>query len=700
MVNNMRNLLSKIILMLLLVVVVLPPKMFLPVAHAQYNDGSRYTGNVGSNALPASTVTSWQANANKPADSTDDDLKIECDLLKPWQWPGCWTAKLSAFALKLSSMVLYQGAKAFDWAINYSLDIAKIMKDMPLVTVGWKILLNITNLAYIFILLFVAICMILGLSSYGNKALIARIILTAVFVNFSLFASKVVVDFSNIAALQFYNLMKSSSSSTTTPTDISEQFMKPLGLLTIFSKANSSYSGGSAVNAIRLDGTGDWSDYWKIAILCILGSIFVITTAFVFLAGAFMFISRTLMLLFLMMFSSLAFAANVLPSTKSHFSEWSNKLVKNAMFAPIFIGLIYILVTALQASNLGKDINFARMILNGDMTNGFINFFMVQGAIVGVLLISAKSGVVGGEWAAAAINKRLGVKSLLNYGKNAAIGTTKGVATRTVGRAATALAESNAMKGVLSTIPSVLGGGLLTRAAAGVGKATGYEKVSKDKAAKLKTEHEFLSKVNTEGMSDTQKAAAEKEAKVQANKFVGLDENGKQIQGKWAAFKRFVGGKGTTDYQKAAGKKQKATIDKEERLLSLAEGITELTGWEKLIDDKGGIKEPNSEAIKAIHKAADAEKVEYDANGLAIKIGGRDIGSDSTLGKMYANIKTSRDPDTKRDLMNDYKAKVSLVRSKLKSYVDAMDKDAERVEQAAKEKGGGGGDKPKEEKKP
>ncbi len=582
------------------------------------------------------------------AKAAQDQLDISCGF-NPWTWPACFTAKLSAFVLKMASNLLYMSAKAFDWSINYSLNIVKIMTDMPIVTVGWKILLNITNIAYIFILLFVAICMILGLSTYGNKALIARIILTAIFVNFSLFATKLVIDVANIGALQFYNLMNpagsSSSSQTDQPSALSEQFMGPLGLTKIFGDTSGSittpgagFSGNdntsvvslSSVDANTLSGGGGQAGYWKIALLSLFGSIFIVTTAFVFLAGAFLFISRTLVLLFLMMFSSFAFAANVLPKTKDHFTNWSSKLIKNAIFAPIFIGLLYILITALKASNLGAGISFSQMILNGQFTNGFVNFFMVQGAIVGILLISVKTGVMGGEAAGGMVNKRFGLKALGGYGKNIGLGAGKmaygagrAVAVRTGGSLATKLSENTLIKSASRFIPGA------SRLLAKVGDATGYNDLRKRREKHMGEKYDYLATTSPQRRWETDEKykTRQDKAKVRALASVGLNKDGSRRIG--MVGQTFIGDQlsrvllGGQSYKKLRSAKAKEAkagykakeVKKKTKMATLL-GLETLTNLPLSRDENGEIV-PDNNKVYALHQILEAKTQTSIRRGIA-----------------------------------------------------------------------------------
>ena len=119
---------------------------------------------------------------------------------------SCLLAKTAATILSWAANLLAMAGKAFDYSVDYSLNMAVRLSEFPFVSNGWGVLRDVTNLAYIFILLYIAINIILGNSGYGDKSLIAKVIITAVFVNFSLFGAKVIVDATNIGALSLIHI--------------------------------------------------------------------------------------------------------------------------------------------------------------------------------------------------------------------------------------------------------------------------------------------------------------------------------------------------------------------------------------------------------------------------------------------------------------------------------------------------------------
>jgi len=482
---------------------------------------------------------------------------------------SCTAARISAFLLSLAADLLYRAGTMFDFSIDYSLNMAARLGEFKFVSNGWGVLRDVTNLAYIFILLYISINIILGNSGYGDKSLIAKVLITAVFVNFSLFGAKVIVDATNIGALQFYNLITPADTTGGNTADanargLTGQFMNLFNLQSIYGNDGDT-STDSVLNSVgkSVDGAYDQSGtWWRIVKLCVFGILFIIAVIVVFAAGAILFLSRTITLFFLMLFASLAVASRALPATKGQFDSWLKKLINNSIFAPIFLGLIYIFVSA--TNNVGKGGNLANIILTGGNISAIVTFFMYLAFLVGLLLVAKQLGIKGGDAAHGFADKWLSPKSIGNralggakmVGKGA-LNVGKGALVRTGGALATGIAESGLIKSTLGRVP-ILGGAL-----AKVGDATGYKKVREERTKAYEAKDKYLSSVSPQGPLETDDEYSKRKdaAKARAKSAAGFDENGKKKKGfisNTLNMARWVTGGGAyTNFQNDKSKKYK-----------------------------------------------------------------------------------------------------------------------------------------------
>ena len=284
------------------------------------------------------------------------------------------------------------------------------------ITDTWSALRDLANIFFIFGLLTIAISTILGLSGYGYKQLLAKLIIVALIINFSLFFTKFVIDASNIFALQFYQEISVADSNG--KLGISNTFMQYLGVkdvwqtegvLKTLNKLNYSTSGGIGL----------------MFLYSVFTSIFLMITAFVFIFASIMLISRAAGFILLAILSPLAFAAMILPKTQGFAHQWWEKLTQYAIFAPALLILFWVVATIIPSitSTFVPGVPGDAKLLNSfspdpqDRSKSIsmiFNFIILIALMLSSIIISNKLSLVGS-------------KKMSNIGKKMALGATNKV---------------------------------------------------------------------------------------------------------------------------------------------------------------------------------------------------------------------------------------------------------------------------------
>lgn len=244
-----------------------------------------------------------------------------------------FNAAMDWFVLRMGALVTGAGASG-GVGIGASVDVV------------WKIVRDLVNLTFIFGLVYVGFKTILDAGT-DTKKMLASIIVSALLVNFSLFISKVVIDVSNITAVEIYRAMQIAPDQTagTNAKDqyIGDVFLARMGIKQLVTLTNTKDEviAQSAGRKIKF-GSDTYLAY-------IIGaSIFILIATFVFFAGAILLAIRFGVLIILMILSPIAFAATVFPAFKAWRDKWWHTLFSQAFFAPAYLFMLYI---TLQVAN-------------------------------------------------------------------------------------------------------------------------------------------------------------------------------------------------------------------------------------------------------------------------------------------------------------------------------------------------------------
>lgn len=322
-----------------------------------------------------------------------------------FSWIGSFLIMFAGWVLGLAGLLL-------NYTLDYTIvEMAQRVRDLPVITYAWGTFRDLANIFFIFIILYIAIMTILRMDTATTKKLLVHVIIIALLINFSLFFTKALIDASNIVATSFYNQIEEAGvSNTGKGLGLSGAFMRQLGLESAFDLAG----------AEKLLSTVNGS--LNILLVAILSFFLFMVVAFVFAAAAILLIIRFVVLIFLMILSPLAFAAMALP--KDDWSKkWWDALISQAIFAPIFLALIWVTILVLNGltnggTNLGESLT--RIIpdgLSGSDNEGFVegllkdkmaiifNFIVVIGMAAFSIVAAKLIGVQGGAKAVSWVSK-------------------------------------------------------------------------------------------------------------------------------------------------------------------------------------------------------------------------------------------------------------------------------------------------------
>lgn len=527
-----------------------------------------------------------------------------------------WIADLM---FKLSSAIFNLASIMMDKAVDFSIrDFKTNIDKIGIIDQGYKMVLNLTNMIFIFILLYIAIGVILQFNASNVKKLLTNVIVVALLINFSLFMTKVIIDASNIFAMGFYNGIQTEVRDDETGTvlsvgSISAAMMNGLRISSIFQSKDSLITKVDESKGLN---------HLTITMVQFGGSALLLVTSFVYFAVAILFIMRFITLLFYMIFSPVAFLGYVFPELGEYSKKWWKGLQNQAMFAPVFMFMIYLIAAMISSGKLweisGGDFNG-----NATLFDAFGSSFMVAYPVMinyGILIAMMIGALITSK-TMAATGSNVGFKYAEKVRSWA-----QGVAGRnTAGRLAYMASDTNTMKWLESKSPTF--GGFARK---------GFDRVAGASFGDRKGGYN---------------KALEDRVKEQVKRSKRLEYKGKEVKEMDEAIKRAEG------FQK---KRDKDLPDLKEKTTSNQKKYEEIekerAEWQKKYDTYG-LEEDRIELEKVKQKAEQAKKDyeetknRYDETDQDIKDAKKIIGDNKEkLDKLKNKYKTGYAENIKFDL--------------------------------------------------
>jgi hypothetical protein len=197
--------------------------------------------------------------------------------------------------------------------------------------IAWKIMLNIANALFIVVFIIIIYSQItsFGISNYGIKKMLPRLIIAAIMVNISFYICALAIDLSNITGhaiqdmfIQIRNTMATVGSSNSSATYTWESVTAAV----LAGTAAAGAAGGTFVVAYA----GVSSSALIMLLPLLVGLLMTIIVVLLVLAA------RQALIVILTIISPLAFVCYLLPGTEKWFEKWRNLFFTMLIFFPAF----------------------------------------------------------------------------------------------------------------------------------------------------------------------------------------------------------------------------------------------------------------------------------------------------------------------------------------------------------------------------
>ncbi|MBT4121032.1 MAG: hypothetical protein HOA57_02960 [Candidatus Magasanikbacteria bacterium] len=242
---------------------------------------------------------------------------------------------MASFFIKMAIFFLQYFIAIAQW--NNYLDVATVM-------LGWTMVRDVANMFFVVILLVIAFGTILGIEQYQwNKTLI-KLILAAVFINFSNLICGIFIDAAHVFTITFVNAISATAGGN---------FIQAFNIEKLFKLVGKPES---------VDATTDFSIGLLVAALASL--LFSILAMCIIAAYAMIMLARMVALWVLVIFSPLAFILQVLPGTQSYAKQWWDKFMKQVLVAPVMVFFLWLTFATVGSGGVQGPIDQGGIGLN------------------------------------------------------------------------------------------------------------------------------------------------------------------------------------------------------------------------------------------------------------------------------------------------------------------------------------------------
>ena len=227
-------------------------------------------------------------------------------------------------------------AESMDWMYG---QLQTFLKVQPLETtnqnsgiyLAWVIMRNISNVAFIvaFLVIIYSQLTSVGISNYGVKKMIPRLVIAAVLVNLSFTICAILLDLSNIAGYAFQDAFMGIKNTIST---VGENISAPLTWqeVTLSVLSNGAVLAGVPAGAAVVTGLALTGELLPMLLTALVG------LGLILLLVLLIFAARQALIIILIIISPLAFVCYLLPGTEKWFKKWRDTFVTMLLFFPAF----------------------------------------------------------------------------------------------------------------------------------------------------------------------------------------------------------------------------------------------------------------------------------------------------------------------------------------------------------------------------
>ncbi len=311
-------------------------------------------------------------------------------------WSGVDTLIVNAISW-IAQAIIYVVGQLLLIAINILIKIASFNEfvDANAVNIGWVIIRDIANMAIVVALLVIAFYTVLNKQSYHFKTMLPKLVIAAILVNFSKTIAGLFIDVGQVVMMTFVHAFEKIAAGNLT---------YGFGLQDLLSVRNAAEAAGKGVD--------DWSVLGALA----LGAIMVIIALGVIVSMIVMLLWRVVMLWILIIFSPIAYVAQLLPGGSRYANDWWQNFTKYIVFGPALAFMFWLSMSVIsnvtthnRVMNLeleqqkyleskgGATVDYAYFASQVSSPQKVFDYMVTCALLIACLIFAQQSGVMGAQ---------------------------------------------------------------------------------------------------------------------------------------------------------------------------------------------------------------------------------------------------------------------------------------------------------------
>ncbi len=278
---------------------------------------------------------------------------------------------------------------------------------------AWTIMRNVANVAFVIVFLIIIFSQITGagITNYGVKKMLPRLVIAAILVNLSYFVCQIAVDLSNVLGYSIKGALE--------------------GIGANIIQLNEGVGSTNATDPQFVTMTNGVLGSASVLLLLSILLPIMLAGLIAIIVIVFMLIARTAILVMLIVISPLAFVAFLLPNTQGLFTQWRKAFTTLLLMFPIIsavfglASLTSTIISSVAADNVDGDVGgFINQIIGAGVL--ILPLFLVPAilkkSLDGIGSIGALMNAAGNKAQAGANAAKSAGKSLAKTGANAGMG--------------------------------------------------------------------------------------------------------------------------------------------------------------------------------------------------------------------------------------------------------------------------------------